>query len=410
MNDLIESSLARCTEPQRDMFNKIFPNGPTEEQEKSALELIERTIKKNNPKIPVPPSRGMTDNEQAKLRTWNAMEPKDRDYDRVVAKRIPRGATWDCETEGYRLQEEARDAERDDGDYEGQEGCACHVNPPCGFCTSMTEEETDVYCNNGGSDGGSEAVLNLRQEKANKMDDELRDALTLCTPLQLEVFDKKYPDGVSPHRLEEAMADINQMRRLARETEEAEEAEMIVFVSVGAEMIDSERTRQFEKEGYSGSDDDDYTSGQLVKAAHCYLMLSSTRGAPLLWPWIAEAWKPTPDNRIRELVKVGALVAAEIDRLLRKYARESIEAAKLHAEELKIAQAENPWLGMPIGLDDVKGNPVHYGDTLEFHASVWGNSDTNKYVLEFNKGITDCLGVPSEIPNHCTIIKKWDAQ
>jgi hypothetical protein len=28
-------------------------------------------------------------------------------------------------------------------------------------------------------------------------------------------------------------------------------------------------------------------------------------------------WKPSPDDRFRELVKAGALIAAEIDRLLR---------------------------------------------------------------------------------------------
>ena len=30
-----------------------------------------------------------------------------------------------------------------------------------------------------------------------------------------------------------------------------------------------------------------------------------------------EWWKPTPKNRVRELVKAGALIAAEIDRLQR---------------------------------------------------------------------------------------------
>jgi hypothetical protein len=38
---------------------------------------------------------------------------------------------------------------------------------------------------------------------------------------------------------------------------------------------------------------------------------------PEEWPWFQERWKPTPDNRIRELVKAGALIAAEIDRMLR---------------------------------------------------------------------------------------------
>jgi hypothetical protein len=36
-----------------------------------------------------------------------------------------------------------------------------------------------------------------------------------------------------------------------------------------------------------------------------------------LWPFFTRPWKPTPDNRIRELEKAGALIAAEIDRLQR---------------------------------------------------------------------------------------------
>lgn len=36
-----------------------------------------------------------------------------------------------------------------------------------------------------------------------------------------------------------------------------------------------------------------------------------------IWPWDKSWWKPTPDDRIRELIKAGALIAAEIDRLQR---------------------------------------------------------------------------------------------
>ena len=34
-----------------------------------------------------------------------------------------------------------------------------------------------------------------------------------------------------------------------------------------------------------------------------------------MWPWDLEWFKPSPYDRIRELVKAGALIAAEIDRL-----------------------------------------------------------------------------------------------
>jgi hypothetical protein len=35
------------------------------------------------------------------------------------------------------------------------------------------------------------------------------------------------------------------------------------------------------------------------------------------WPFDRSWYKPTPENRIRELEKAGALIAAEIDRLQR---------------------------------------------------------------------------------------------
>ena len=28
-------------------------------------------------------------------------------------------------------------------------GCSCHISPPCGFCVSLTEDEADVFCNDG---------------------------------------------------------------------------------------------------------------------------------------------------------------------------------------------------------------------------------------------------------------------
>jgi hypothetical protein len=42
-----------------------------------------------------------------------------------------------------------------------------------------------------------------------------------------------------------------------------------------------------------------------------------------LWPWDESWWKP--GDRIRELAKAGALIAAEIDRLNRIAAMESAQ-------------------------------------------------------------------------------------
>ena len=92
----------------------------------------------------------------------------------------------------------------------------------------------------------------------------------------------------------------------------------------GVELIAQERQRQIDEERYSPQHDARYHhDGQLAKAAACYalpegyrrLIFLTPRPLPELWPWGEETWKPTPDDRLRELVKAGALIAAEIDRL-----------------------------------------------------------------------------------------------
>jgi hypothetical protein len=88
----------------------------------------------------------------------------------------------------------------------------------------------------------------------------------------------------------------------------------------GVELIAAERKRQIEEEGWTARHDDEYKNDQLIEAAMCYVSSKKIRANSLvmsLWPWKKELWKPTPDNRIRELEKAGALIAAEIDRLLR---------------------------------------------------------------------------------------------
>jgi hypothetical protein len=87
----------------------------------------------------------------------------------------------------------------------------------------------------------------------------------------------------------------------------------------GVELIAAERKRQIEEEGFTAEHDDMQKGGQLASAAAYYAVRSDMRIwlKRLLWPW-PDAWrKPTPDNRIRELEKAGALIAAEIDRLQR---------------------------------------------------------------------------------------------
>ena len=91
---------------------------------------------------------------------------------------------------------------------------------------------------------------------------------------------------------------------------------------IGIEIIAAERKRQVEKEGWTAEHDSRFIVGELGLAAACYAIPPEFRnedgGCGDMWPWGLEWWNPTKDDRIRELAKAGALIAAEIDRLQKK--------------------------------------------------------------------------------------------
>lgn len=108
----------------------------------------------------------------------------------------------------------------------------------------------------------------------------------------------------------------------------------------GVQLIAAERTRQIEDEGWSLEHDDQHSNGELASAAAVYAVpITLYRDAQgdehqdphglipdrdgfywafrYIWPFGEEWLKRTPDDRVRELTKAGALIAAEIDRLMR---------------------------------------------------------------------------------------------
>lgn len=97
--------------------------------------------------------------------------------------------------------------------------------------------------------------------------------------------------------------------------------------SIGVGMIAKERVRQVKKELWSEVHDDQHTDGEMATAAaaYCESSLRDAANDPSdhdfilenCWPvdWGHEWFKPkTP---IKDLVRAGALIAAEIDRRLR---------------------------------------------------------------------------------------------
>lgn len=106
------------------------------------------------------------------------------------------------------------------------------------------------------------------------------------------------------------------------------------------DLIANERKRHSE-EGWTDAHDDLHVNGELARAAACYSYFSyppqsfrdfdmrrppdgRKEGEPhsawvvirRMWPWEWGWWKPT-DNKIRDLVKAGSLIVAEIQRLQR---------------------------------------------------------------------------------------------
>lgn len=95
----------------------------------------------------------------------------------------------------------------------------------------------------------------------------------------------------------------------------------------------AERKRQIDKEGWTADHDDFHMDGSLAKAAACYAMSGAADDTQRrqmrdiegdhtlafflrnIWPedWAFKWWKPK--NRRRDLVRAGALILAEIERL-----------------------------------------------------------------------------------------------
>jgi hypothetical protein len=94
----------------------------------------------------------------------------------------------------------------------------------------------------------------------------------------------------------------------------------------GAARIAKERQRQLDVEGWDAAHDRGHAE-ELARAGATYATPDSHRDnevvsayfgmvVPRLWPWDAQYWKPVEGDRVRELEKAGALIAAAIDALL----------------------------------------------------------------------------------------------
>jgi hypothetical protein len=97
-----------------------------------------------------------------------------------------------------------------------------------------------------------------------------------------------------------------------------------VPATAAARDVLAERERQQQVERFPASVDDSYMGGQMARAAAVYALTGSSDGrvpgdeltpsvTERLWPWHWKWFKPK--GKRRDLVRAGALILAEIERL-----------------------------------------------------------------------------------------------
>nr|DAP28063.1 MAG TPA: hypothetical protein [Caudoviricetes sp.] len=90
-------------------------------------------------------------------------------------------------------------------------------------------------------------------------------------------------------------------------------------VTAAAAAVLAERKRQVTTEGWTPEHDDQHVNFEMAIAGGLYAISAVDshhklrNSAPSAWPWDRKWWKP--DGPRRDLVKAGALILAEIERL-----------------------------------------------------------------------------------------------
>jgi hypothetical protein len=129
--------------------------------------------------------------------------------------------------------------------------------------------------------------------------------------------------------------------------------------SDGIDRIAAERLRQITEEKFDEPHDMKWRNSELIKAAICYAVAStysvgynfSSGTLRRWWPWDREWWKPS--SRKRNLIKAGALIAAEIDRM---------EKANVGDEALIVPMFRPEGWHVFIDHDDLTGAPFSFAE------------------------------------------------
>ena len=127
-------------------------------------------------------------------------------------------------------------------------------------------------------------------------------------------------------------------------------------MSNAMELFKAERQRQINVEGWTPGHDDEHADGEMMRAAMIYLhhgtdkQADTANGVPIGWPWSIEWWKPK--DRRSNLIRAGALMLAERERIVRAHDKRR----RLECAPRGLARNHRPkiWPAAPVGHIDHK--------------------------------------------------------
>ena len=163
-------------------------------------------------------------------------------------------------------------------------------------------------------EGKDSKIANLTAERDALREGEMGDARHSNTRAAADIYfqlveECEIPAGGS---LVEYVDDMRE--KLEAAEKRIAELEVLAFNPALLDVI-SERQRQRAVEGWTSEHDDAYQNSELADAAACYAINAHNQGlsTPAHWPWAPDWWKQSGPRR--DLVKAGALILAEIERI-----------------------------------------------------------------------------------------------
>ena len=142
------------------------------------------------------------------------------------------------------------------------------------------------------------------------------------------------------------------------------------------------------------------------------VVVSGQPSARDLLTWAAKAMDTWPEERQVLRAEVATLRETLAEQQRAFVIGLDLAQRTADAEIAELRARLTTGIGLPLGVNDRDGNPVHVGDTLAFLGSVWNRGvedpPDHVFVVRFDRGQVHFDGTVSDIGDYCRIVKRWN--